>query len=173
MVSDLQREFKVSTSTILLKFLLPVNVVAIFIVASGNLRAQEKEKESESPTAIAIHGTPEIDGEIEDTWKNAPEFTVKRVVKSETTMPEAGPQYKEDNLKAVAKKAEGRYLVEMSVRLSHAKREAGTKLGLELQINDDQDTGSRGGISKWHHAENDSYEKRSAFGTLLLKETAE
>lgn len=44
-------------------------------------------------------------------------------------------------------------------------------MGLELQINDDQDTGSRGGISKWHHAENDSYKNTSAFGTLLLKET--
>lgn len=80
-----------------------------------------------------------------------------------------GAGYKADNIKAVAKKTETGYRVEMSVKLSHAKKEAGTKMGLELQINDDPGTGSRGGISKWNHPENDSYMSTSDFGTVVLK----
>lgn len=241
-VSDLRQESTVNTMTIILKYF-PVS--AIFVMAAGAVEAQDAAKVRELPTAIAIQGTAVIDGEIEDAWKDAPEVEVKKVVKSETTMPEAelatgtvklmwdadhlfalwnvkdaklsakaidawaqdsvelfvdelneragayqkddvqyrvsyegklsgaGPEYSEENMKAAAKKTEDGYLVEMSVRLSHAKREAGTKMGLELQINDDPDTGSRGGISKWHHAENDSYQDTSDFGLILLKEIAD
>ncbi len=85
----------------------------------------------------------------------------------------AGPEYSEKNVKAVAKKIEGGYLVEMSVKLSHAKREAGTKMGLELQVNDDPNTGTRGAVTKWNHDENDSYQNTSKFGTVLLQEKAQ
>ena len=85
----------------------------------------------------------------------------------------AGEGYKEENLKAAVKKIEGGYLIEMSVKLSFAKREGGTKMGLELQINDDPNTGTRGGITKWNHAENDSYQSTSDFGTVLLKAKSE
>jgi endo-1,4-beta-xylanase len=85
----------------------------------------------------------------------------------------AGDGYKEENLKASVKKIEGGYVVEMSVKLSFAKREGGTKMGLELQINDDPNTGSRGGVTKWNHAENDSYQSTSNFGEVLLKPKSE
>lgn len=85
----------------------------------------------------------------------------------------AGEGYKEENLKAAVKKIEGGYLIEMSVKLSFAKREGGTKMGLELQINDDPNTGTRGGITKWNHAENDSYQSTSDFGTVVLTAKSE
>lgn len=80
-----------------------------------------------------------------------------------------GMGYNPENIKAVAKKVDGGYVVEMAVKLSYAKKEAGTKLGLELQINDDPKTGSRGSITKWNHPENDSYMSTSDFGTLVLE----
>lgn len=46
-------------------------------------------------------------------------------------------------------------------------------MGLELQLNDDPGTGSRGGVSKWNHAENDSYQDTSNFGIVLLKAKTE
>ncbi len=218
------------------------SAVTVFISISS---AQDEGKKPERPTASAIFGTPKIDGEIDDAWKSVPTVEVKKLVKSETSMPEAdvatgtvklmwdkdylyalwqvkdsklsvkadnayeqdsielfvdelheragayqkddaqyrvscegklsgaGEGYKEENVKAVAKRIDGGYLIEMSVRLSFAKREAGTKMGLELQLNDDPGTGSRGGVSKWNHAENDSYESTSNFGIVLLKAKAE
>ena len=203
--------------------------------------AQDSPKKAERPTAVAVFGTPKIDGEIDDAWKAVPGVTIKKIVSSETSMAEsevatgtaklmwdkdylyalfqvkdaklsatadnayehdsielfvdelneragayqkddaqyrvscegklsgAGEGYKEENLKAVAKKIDGGYVIEMSVRLSFAKPQEGTKMGLELQINDDPGTGSRGGITKWNHAENDSYQSTSDFGTVLLK----
>ena len=212
-----------------------------FVATSANLSAHA-QADSSKPLSIAAHeGTPTIDGEIDDIWKNAPEADVVKVVKSETSMPEAelakgkvkllwdkenlyalfqvkdaklsasasddwaqdsielfvdeknekageyqtddaqyrvnyegkisgdGLGYDSKNIKAKAKKIDGGYLVEMSVKLSHAKREIGTKMGLDLQINDDPGTGSRGGISKWNHPENDSYQSTSNFGTVVLE----
>jgi endo-1,4-beta-xylanase len=212
------------------------------IALTVGAHAQDAAKKAESPVAIAIHGTPKIDGEIDSAWKDAPEVEIKKVVKSETTVPEsdaatakvklmwdannlyalfqvkdaklsakasddymqdsielfidelnekagdyqaddvqyrvnyegkisgAGSAYSEKNIQAVAKKMDGGYLVEMAIKLSHAKREAGTKMGLELQVNDDPDTGARGAVTKWNHDENDSYLSTSKFGTVLLQE---
>lgn len=217
---------------------------ALSIVTSFSAHAQEAAKKSAAPVVIAIHGTPKIDGVIDDAWKDAPEAEVKKIVKSETTIPEseaatakvklmwdgdklyalfkvkdaklsakasddhaqdsielfidelnqkageyqpddvqyrvnyegklsgAGPAYSESNIKAVAKKIEGGYLVELSVNLAHAKREAGTKMGLELQVNDDPATGTRGAVTKWNHDENDSYLSTAKFGVVLLQEKA-
>lgn len=80
-----------------------------------------------------------------------------------------GMGYSPDNIKAAAKKVEGGYVVEMAIKLSFAKREAGAKLGLELQINDDPKTGNRGAITKWNHPENDSYMSTTDFGDLVLE----
>lgn len=223
-----------------LRYVICLSVVSV--LPSMIAWALDDEKKPELPTAIAIQGTAKIDGEIEESWANAPEVEIKKIVKSETTMPEAevatgkvklmwdaqhlyalfqvkdsklsarasdlyaqdsielfidelnqkagtyqkddvqyrvsyegklsgaGPEYKEDNLKAIAKKIDGGYLIEMSIKLSHAKCEAGTKMGLELQVNDDPNTGARGGVTKWNHDQNDSYESTSGFGTLLLKD---
>ncbi len=216
-----------------------------FTVFVSIATAQDVGKKPERPTASAIFGTPKIDGEIDDAWNSVPAVEVKKIAKSETSMPEAdvatgtvklmwdkdylyalwqvkdsklstkadnayeqdsielfvdelheragayqkddvqyrvscegklsgaGEGYKEENLKAAVKRIDGGYLVEMSVRLSFAKREGGTKMGLELQLNDDPGTGSRGGVSKWNHAENDSYQDTSNFGIVLLKAKTE
>jgi Carbohydrate family 9 binding domain-like len=217
---------------------------ALAVALTSSARAQEAAKKPEAPVVTAVHGTPKIDGDIDDAWKDAPEVDVKKIVKSETTIREseaatakvklmwdadnlyalfqvkdaklsakagedhaqdsielfvdelnqkageyqqddvqyrvnyegklsgAGPAYSEKNIKAVAKKVDGGYLVEMSVKLSHAKREAGTKMGLELQVNDDPDIAARGAVTKWNHDENDSYLSTSQFGTVLLQEKA-
>ncbi len=209
------------------------------VAASANSAVLAQAETSKTLTIAAHEGTPTVDGDIDEIWKDVPEAEVVKVVKSETSMPEeelakgkvkllwdkdnlyalfqdaklsasssddwaqdsielfvdemnerageyqaddaqyrvnyegkisgAGLGYDPKNIKAVAKKIEGGYLVEMSVKLSHAKREAETKLGLDLQINDDPGTGSRGGISKWNHPENDSYQSTSNFGTLILE----
>jgi endo-1,4-beta-xylanase len=80
-----------------------------------------------------------------------------------------GDTFSEDKVKAIAKKTDDGYLVEMSVKLSHAKREAGTRLGLELQVNDNTGNGTRSAVAKWNHNENDSYLSTSDFGTVVLK----
>lgn len=80
-----------------------------------------------------------------------------------------GNGYSESKIKAVAKEVDGGYLVELSIKLEHAKKEAGSKLGIELQVNDDPGHGSRAGVSKWNHAENDSYLDTKNFGTVTLK----
>lgn len=203
--------------------------------------ATAQSPESKVQSIVAYEGTPTVDGEIDEIWKNAPEAEVTKVVKSETTMAEAelakgkvkllwdkdylyalwqvkdsklsasssddwaqdsielfideknerageyqsddaqyrvnfegkisggGTGYDSKNIKAKAKKIDGGYLVEMSVKLSFAKREPGTKMGLDLQINDDPGSGNRGGISKWNHPENDSYQSTSNFGTVSLE----
>ncbi|MCU0721147.1 MAG: hypothetical protein MUC83_15660, partial [Pirellula sp.] len=76
-----------------------------------------------------------------------------------------GNGYSENKIKAVAKEVEGGYLVELSIKLDHAKKEVGSKLGIELQVNDDPGRGSRAGVSKWNHEENDSYLDTKNFST--------
>lgn len=84
-----------------------------------------------------------------------------------------GGGYDADKVKAVAKKTDTGYLVEMSIKLSYAKREVGSRMGLELQVNDNPGDGARGAIAKWNHTEDDTYLSTSDFGTVVLKEAAE
>lgn len=118
-------------STLVLSFLL----LSASTLPIHQVTAQDSPKKAERPTAVDVLGTPKIDGEIDDAWKVVPAVAIKKIVLSETSM-------------VVAKKTEGGYIIEMSVRLSFAKPQEGTKMGLELQINDDPGTGSRGGITK-------------------------
>lgn len=80
-----------------------------------------------------------------------------------------GTGYDENDLAAAAVKTDDGYRVEMSVRLSDIELKSGAKLGLELQVNDDHDSGSRDAVAKWHHTEDDSWENTSNFGTLELR----
>ena len=79
-----------------------------------------------------------------------------------------GTGYKEENVKASTKKTDTGYVVEMAVKLLHAKREAGTRIGLELQVNDNGGDNSRVAVAKWNHAENDSYMSTKDFGEIVL-----
>jgi endo-1,4-beta-xylanase len=80
-----------------------------------------------------------------------------------------GEGYDETDLKAATSKTDDGYIVEMAVRVAKSDLKPGAKLGLELQVNDDHDSGSRDAVAKWHHAEDDSWEDTSNFGTLELK----
>lgn len=226
--------------------------IATFLVALGlscsislETQAQDNSAKTKRPAVEAVMGTVKIDGQVEDDWKNAPEVEIKKIVKSETNLPDAqvangkakfmwdreflyalivvkdsklstsasddwaqdsvelfldelneragsyqkddvqyrvscdgkisgaGPEYKSENIKAVAKKNDGGYLVEVSLKLSYGKLQPGTMMGLELQINDDPGTGNRGGVTKFNHPENDSYLSTSDFGSLVLKEKSD
>ncbi len=209
-------------------------------VVSAQDATVDKKVESSGAEAIAVRGTPKVDGEVEDLWADVPESKVDKIVTSESTVSEkematatvkllwddehlyalwhvkdsklagggsgphendsvelfvdelnqkagayqeddvqyrvsfdgelsGGDTFSEDNIKAIAKKTDDGYLVEMSVKLSHAKREAGTRMGLELQVNDNAGNGARSAAAKWNHNENDSYLSTSDFGTVVLK----
>lgn len=205
-----------------------------------SLAATDPTDADKDAPAIAIKGTPNVDGEVEEAWAAAPDVMVNKIVTSESSITEkematatvklmwdaehlyalwnvkdpklsddgleahevdsielfvdelneksgsyqkddvqyrvsftgkltGGEGFVEDNIKAVAKKTDDGYLVEMAVKLAHAKREPGTKMGLELQVNDNTGS-SRGAVAKWHHAENDSYMSTSDFGVVELRD---
>ena len=62
------------------------SAVTVFISIAA---AQDEVKKPERPTASAIFGTPKIDGEIDEAWNSVPSVEVKKIVKSETKIPEA------------------------------------------------------------------------------------
>ncbi len=80
-----------------------------------------------------------------------------------------GPGFDSVNVKAIAKKTDSGYVVEMSVSMEEAPLKAGDQLGIELQVNNDDGSGERVSVAKWSHPENDSWENTSRFGTLTLK----
>ena len=197
--------------------------------------------DSKTDVAIAIQGTPKIDGKIDDAWKKAPAVHVNKpisdlltiepkdiataavqfmydkdhlyalwIVKDSALSADAiddwaqdsvelfldqnqnrtnvyedddaqyrvnyegklsgqGAGYDESDLQAAVAKTDIGYIVEMAIRVNKAELKPGAKLGLELQVNDDHDSGTRDAIAKWHHTEDDSWEDTSNFGTLELK----
>ncbi len=193
-------------------------MIAVFgtlcVSSAQNTATADKAAEAKGAVAVAIQGTPKVDGEVDDLWRDVPEAKVNKIVTSESTLTEkematatvkllwdadhlyalwnvkdpklsasgtapheqdsielfvdelnqkagsyqeddvqyrvsfegelsGGEGFEEDNIKAVAKKTDAGYLVEMSVKLAHAKRESGTKMGLELQVNDNAGENSR------------------------------
>ncbi|TWU48698.1 Endo-1,4-beta-xylanase A precursor [Rubripirellula tenax] len=80
-----------------------------------------------------------------------------------------GLGFVESDVKAVSKKTDTGYLVEMSINMTDSPLHAGDHLGLELQVNNDDGSGERVSVAKWSHAENDSFESTENFGTLTLK----
>jgi endo-1,4-beta-xylanase len=214
------------------------------------LNAQEalpettNESAPKGPTATALFGTPQLDGEIDDVWKTCPAVQVNKMVASESTVAAdqmatarvqllwdddhlyalfdvtdanvtdrgsephqkdsielfvdelnqkagayqdddvqyrvsssgeltGGSGFTDDKIKAVAKTTKQGYLVEMAIKLSHAKREDGTKIGLELQVNDNSGDDVRTAAAKWSFDQNDSYLSTSDFGNVVLKKEAE
>ena len=80
-----------------------------------------------------------------------------------------GSGYKRMFLKSAVSKTKTGYIVEMSLKLDKVELKAGTKLGLELQINDDVGEGKRSAVAKWNYDGDDSWEDTSNFGTLEMK----
>jgi endo-1,4-beta-xylanase len=191
--------------------------------------------------AVAINGTPKVDGEVDAIWKDAPKVEVNKPITDlllidreemaiatvqlmwdqehvyalwhvkdsklsaepgdpweqdsvelfldqghqQTTYYESddgqyrvnfkgdlsgqGEGYDESNLTAATSKTDDGYIVEMSVRATETDLKPAAKLGLELQVNDDHNSGSRDAVAKWYHVKDDSWESTSNFGTLELK----
>ena len=61
------------------------------------------------------------------------------------------------------------YAVEAAIPFRFVRPKPGTKIGFDLQINDDQGKGRRASLSKWNDPTNESYRNTSGFGTLVLK----
>ena len=63
------------------------------------------------------------------------------------------------------------YLIEASFTFQTIKGSAGTKIGYELQINDDADgSGIRKSVTKWNDPTNDSYKNTKGWGVLEMVE---
>ncbi len=60
------------------------------------------------------------------------------------------------------------YVAEMAITFQTVAGEAGARLGLELQVNDDNGAGRRTGISKWFDPTNESWRDTSGWGVLEL-----
>lgn len=81
-----------------------------------------------------------------------------------------GEGFKQESLKAAARKTKTGYVVEMAIKLNNPEvLKADALLGMELQINDDPGTGARGAVAKWNHTGDESWEDTTNFGTLKLK----
>lgn len=72
-------------------------------------------------------------------------------------------------IKSAAVKSKDGYYVEVMIPFQTIKGKAGTKIGFDLQINDDSGSGKRDSISKWNDPTNESYRNTSGFGTLSLE----
>ncbi|MFK8113606.1 MAG: sugar-binding protein [Rubripirellula sp.] len=205
-------------------------------------RVDNSDLEPAKPVAVAIKGTPKLDGKIDEVWKTAPvvevnqaasgivqideeematakvqflwddanvyvlwhvkdsllsaveendpwatdsvEFFLDQNNKASMFYQDDDAQYRvnfkgglsgqgegfdESHLKAATSEVDGGYLVEMAVKVTKIKMEAGVKMGIELQVNDDHGSDSRDAAAKWNHTEDDSWEDTSNFGTLELK----
>ncbi len=72
-------------------------------------------------------------------------------------------------IKSIAVVTKDGYNIEVMIPLQTIKGVEGTKIGFDLQINDDSGSGSRSSISKWNDPTNESYRNTSGFGTLIFE----
>lgn len=76
----------------------------------------------------------------------------------------------QDNIKSVVNKTNNGYEVEMAIKWTDIKPTSGTKIGLELQVNDADNSGKRIGTLSWYDESGSGWEKPSVFGTVILKD---
>ena len=60
------------------------------------------------------------------------------------------------------------YRVEMAVPFSELKAQVGSQIGFEIQVNDDNGSGSRTGIVCWNSASGESWQYTDVLGTVIL-----
>ena len=227
-------------STLIVSMLLTVNTQADD-QTEKKAAGEKASSKSDSGTATATNGTPKIDGEVDEIWKNAKAVKVAKPIEglllideedmatatvkllwdkdhlyalwrvTDSKLSDVGDNpwehdsvelfvdqnkkatafYEDDdaqyrvsykselsgqgegydvkNIKAKAKATKKGYLVEMAIKIKDVELKPDTKLGLELQVNDNSGDETRGAVAKWHHTEDDSWESTSDFGTLLIK----
>ncbi|GIP42955.1 hypothetical protein J45TS6_14140 [Paenibacillus sp. J45TS6] len=76
----------------------------------------------------------------------------------------------EDNFTSQTKIVPGGYVVEAAISLDMIKVNPNTVIGFDLQVNDDQDGGSRDSVFIWNDPTGLSYTNTSRFGVLQFKE---
>jgi endo-1,4-beta-xylanase len=62
------------------------------------------------------------------------------------------------------------YVIEVKIPFRFIKPKPGTKIGFDLQINDDPGSGRRESYAKWNDPTNESFRNTSGFGTLILEQ---
>ncbi|THF76099.1 endo-1,4-beta-xylanase [Cohnella fermenti] len=187
---------------------------------------------------IALRGTPEVDGELDGVWADAPTYTTDVVVEqsggaeakaefralwdsqylyvyavvTDSMLSDAisnaweqdsveifvdqnngkTSSYEEDdgqyrinykNVKSVGghasqsnytsatKLTDGGYIVEAAIALDTIAPVAGTLIGFDLQVNNDQNGGTRDSVFIWSDPTGQSYMNTSRFGVLELKDS--
>ncbi|MCR5104713.1 MAG: endo-1,4-beta-xylanase [Eubacterium sp.] len=74
----------------------------------------------------------------------------------------------EDYIESATVKTETGYAVEAAFKWSDVAVKAGDKIGLELQINDADDSGSRQGTLSWYDTSGNGWQSTAVFGTAGL-----
>ena len=138
------------------------HVYALWQVRDDNLSAQAIDSWAQDSVEFFLD-----ENKKRTAWYESDDAQYR--VSYEGTLSGQGAGFDESNLQAAARKTKNGYVVEMAIKIQGEKLEAGRKLGVELQVNDDPGTGERGAVAKWNHTEDDSWEDTSNFGTLLLK----
>lgn len=93
-----------------------------------------------------------------------------RVGAKENDLSGYGPGYSAgyDQFHGASKVASNGYVVEMAVPFTELKPMVGDKIGFEMQINDDNGSGSRTGIICWNSASGNSWQYTDVLGTVVL-----
>lgn len=81
-----------------------------------------------------------------------------------------GPNCNEDNIQSAAVVTEDGYVVEAAFKWTDVKGAAGNKIGLELQINDADDSGKRLGTLSWYDTSGNGWSNPGVFGTAGLSD---
>lgn len=199
-------------------------------IATGKIQLQHNE-------VTAAEGTPQIDGEIDDVWKDTMEIetngekttpdiatakvrllydkdtlyvlaqvsdskimtdnknpwecdsveifvdenksqgicydknTVQLRIGADGKMTGDGPAWdnRKDALTSAVKKVAGGYIVEAAYKFREVKAKAGTSMGFNVHVNDQEITGERKGISVWNPDQDSSYNNPSRFGVVNFK----
>lgn len=83
-----------------------------------------------------------------------------------------GGHARDDNYSSATKLVDGGYAVEAAIALDAISPAAGHLIGFDLQVNNDQDGGTRDSVFTWNDPTGQSYANASRFGVLELAENA-
>ena len=76
---------------------------------------------------------------------------------------------RESALTSAVKKVAGGYIIEAAYRFREVKAEAGSSIGFNIRVNDEEATGKRKGTSVWNPDQDTSYFNPSRFGIVHFK----
>ena len=79
-----------------------------------------------------------------------------------------GKKCLEDNVQSVAKETGDGYVIEAAFKWTDIKPKKGDRIGLEFQINDADDSGTRIGTLSWNDETGMGWSKSSVYGTIEL-----